>query len=380
MDLRAHLLELVAPVEIGGRLGTAVLRDASTELGLRLSFEVDGMPVHIEVAPLEEGAPHAARSARLTFAYRAGCEDARVDGEVGLALCRAVAEAAARNEERVLARLGDPDLSHPGGEGKVREVRVARLLERAGGIERPYFTLSPYVGCLIGCRFCYAQSSVGQVRRWMRLPQVPWGSYVDVRVNAPEVLAQELADAPVRPIKFCPIVSDPYQAIEKRYTLTRQCLEVLVEAEPRPVFVLTRSALIERDVDVLARLPGARVGVSLPTIDDEVRAHFEPRGASVAGRVAVLQAMKAAGVATFAVVQPLLPGSLDQLADTLAGAVQSVSIDILQGEYGASADFADPRYAHCRDQSWQIERATALKALLEQRSVSVWDGELPPLY
>ena len=61
---------------------------------------------------------------------------------------------------------------------------------------------------------------------------MPWGSYVDVRVNLPDVLARELVDAPPWPIKFCPILSDPYQAVESRYEVTRSCLTVLRGAAP----------------------------------------------------------------------------------------------------------------------------------------------------
>ena len=77
-------------------------------------------------------------------------------------------------------------------------------------------------------------------------------------------------------------MSDPYQALERRERLTRRCLEVIRDAPaPFPVLVLTRSTLILDDLDLLASLPQAYAGVSLPTVDDEVRRHFEPRAASV---------------------------------------------------------------------------------------------------
>ncbi len=113
----------------------------------------------------------------------------------------------------------------------MREVRVERVLEAAGhGAER-FFKLSPYAGCLIGCRYCYAQTPMSVLRRLEMLPEVAWGSYVDVRVNAAEVLAGELAELAPRPIKFCPILSDPYQAVEARYALSRACLTAIGAAE-----------------------------------------------------------------------------------------------------------------------------------------------------
>jgi DNA repair photolyase len=231
----------------------------------------------------------------------------------------------------------------------------------------------------VGCRFCYAQSRVAEVRRLALLAQAPWGSYVDVRVNAPEVLASELERLPPLPIKFCPIVSDPYHPIERRYRVTRGCLEALGDAAiPRPVLVLTRCRLVERDLDVLAALPRAYVGVSIPTVDDEVRGHFEPRGASISERLALLATFARAGVGTFAVVQPILPGSIPALADALADRCGSVSIDVLRGEFGAAEEFADARFAHARDPAWQNARAAEMREALAARGVAVWEGELPP--
>src|SRR5690606_12848231 len=269
--------------------------------------------------------------------------------------------------------------SHDAEATRIREVTVTHLLELAGSPARRFYTLSPYVGCLIGCRFCYAQSRLDPLRGLLRLPQVPWGSYVDVRINAPEVLAAELRAGARLPIKFCPIVSDPYQAVEQKTGLTRRCLEVIAAADdPPPVMVMTRSDLILRDLDLLRAMPGAWVGASIPTLDDSVRAHFEPRAASIPARLAMLRAFKAAGVRRGVVVQPMLPGPLDALADALAELVDSVSLGVLRGQHGAERDFADPQYSHATDEAWQRERALALAAALEARGVGVWLGELPP--
>lgn len=383
MDLRDALLSLLAPVDIGDDLLPGVrLVGASTELGLRISFDAGGMPVHVEVSPAEEDRPFAARTKHLLFGYRAGGGTGPVDHDTARAVCEAVASVAARHEQEVLdavTRQARSARERSEGSTRVREVTVDRLLEPSGGSNAPYFTLSPYVGCLIGCRFCYAQSRVATVRRLEGLPQAPWGSFVDARVNAPAILRRELEDLPRRPIKFCPIVSDPYHAIEARLRLTRRCLEVLRDTEaPPPVMVLTRSALVERDADVLAALPDAFVGASIPTLDDDVRRHFERRAAPIPERFAMLAALKKKGVATFAVVQPLLPGPVSGLADALAATVDSVSIDVLHGTAGADEEFSDPRFAHAREDAWQAERAQELAAELRVRGVRVWDGELPP--
>jgi len=372
MELRDGLLALLAPLTVGESLGGAVLVCASTELGPRLTFEIDGARVHIEVFPSETERAHAARSERLLFAYRAG----DLDGERGQALCRAVASRASLNERNVLAQLAEPRGEANGSSTRLRQIRGGPMLELAGTPELPWYSLSPYVGCLIGCRFCYAQDRVGISRRLRTLPDAPWGSYVDGRVDGPDVLAQELREVPPHPIKLCPVVSDPYQAVEAKWKLTRGCLERLSEAPTRPVLILTRARLIERDIDVLESLPDARVGFSVPTLDDAVRTWFEPRGAPIDERLGVLRRMKERGIKTFAVVQPMLPGDPDQLADQLAEVADSVSLDILRGEENAASLF--DRHHAARTEAWQRAQLSTLEQALESRGVPRWEGELPP--
>jgi DNA repair photolyase len=192
------------------------------------------------------------------------------------------------------------------------------------------------------------------------------------------VLERELGIAESLPLKFCPIVSDPYQPVERRLGVTRRCLEVLARAAPRPVLVLTRTTLVERDLELIASLPRALVGVSLPTIDDDVRRHFEPRGAPVPERLQTLRRFKDAGVETFAVVQPQLPGEVEALADALAETVASVSLDVLRDAFGAEGDFARTEFHQARSSEWQHSRLEALTRALAARGVPRWTSELPP--
>ena len=381
MRLHSHLLQLLAPFRAGDEVvpGTRLV-GVLLEIGLGWRFRTAAGDVSVEVALAADTERFAARTPRLALSYRAlPVTPAR--SRAGSALCEALAPIVARNEDAVLAAIereaAAEERAAPASR-RVREVEVETALEPALDSPSPFFTITPYVGCVIGCRFCYAQAPIGHMRRLARAAAVPWGSYVDVRVNLPEVLARELVEAPRWPIKFCPILSDPYQAVESRYEVTRSCLGVIRAAAPRPVFVLTRSRLIERDAELLASLPAAWVGASIPTFDDDVCRHFEPRAASVADRFALLRRLRAAGVETFAVVQPMLPGPVEAFADALAECVSSVSIDVLHGVQGAAADFADARYADCAAEEWQRERAAALRAALVRHGVTIWDGDLPP--
>jgi DNA repair photolyase len=373
-------LQLLAPHRVedevvpGARLVGVLL-----EIGLGWRFRTADGDVNVEVALVDEGGRFAARTPRLALSYRAmTLGEAR--SHAGKALCEALAPIVARNEDAVLAAIEQEAAAEERAAAgrRVREVQVETALEPALDSPLPFFTITPYVGCVIGCRFCYAQTPIDHMRRLARAPIVPWGSYVDVRVNLSDVLARELAAAPPWPVKFCPILSDPYQAVESRYEVTRACLTVLRGAAPRPVFVLTRSRLVERDADLLASLPAAWVGASIPTLDDEVRRHFEPRAAPIAERFAFLKMLRAAGVETFAVVQPVLPGPVEAFADALAECVSSVSIDVLHGVQGAAGDFADARVADAAGEEWQRARVAALTAALDRNGVTIWNGDLPP--
>jgi DNA repair photolyase len=364
----AALLGAVGP---GDRLGDGSrIVGIVGETGLALELDVDGAVLEVELVPRASARHERVLTSAFAIGYRVH-EGAPAPARA-LAACRAVADAIAPHEAAVVEELATP-VDVP----RIRELRGGRMLAPARTGLRSFYRLSPYRGCAIGCRFCYAQSRLQPMRALLGLPQAPWGSWVDARIDAAEVLATELATSPALPIKFCPITSDPYQAVERRLRLTRACLDRLREW-PAAVLVLTRSASVLDDVDRIAALRAPWVGVSLPTIDEEVRAHFEPRAASVRERLEVLRTMRSAGVRTFAVVQPLLPGDGRALADALAEVCDGVAIDVLRGEESATSLFDDPRWVGARTDAWQREHALALADELRARSVAVWRDELPP--
>lgn len=378
MDPSDLLRGLLRPRAVGEALAPGLRWiGVSSDVGLRLRVELAGEPLWIDVQPLAEARRYAARSRRLAFTYRTEGGRRELDGRAARSACEAIAALASANEDALLGALRADAVDRP--PGRVRRVTVSQALEPAGDADDPFYTLSPYVGCTIGCGYCYAHRQLVPLRRLLGLPEAPWGSYVDVRHNLPEILADELRRLPPAPIKLCPIVSDPYQAIETRERLTRRVLDALAAADAIwPTLVLTRSLLILEDIDRLRALPRAFAGVSLPTVDDAIRQRFEPRAASVAERLTILRRLREAGIPTHVVVQPILPGSQGVLVDHLAELADSVSIDVLRGEGEASAAFAAPEIAACRDDAWQLERAMALRDRLVQRGVAVWPGELPP--
>ncbi len=208
--------------------------------------------------------------------------------------------------------------------GLVREIEVSRLLIAEGA---GHYYINPYVGCTIGCEFCYVAPRADMSRVLKGLPSLPWGRYVDVKVNAAEVLRREIRRHPAGIVRLSPILTDPYQPLERRYRITRRCLEVLADAGGFKPVILTRASRVCEDIELLRRFPAAAVGFSIPTDDDRVRQKFEPGADPVEERISVLRRCHEAGLKTFAVVQPMLPMDPERLADLLAPHIDAVRVD-----------------------------------------------------
>lgn len=379
MDARSLLARLIAPLTLGDELMGHRIEEITEAHGMRLVVSRGDKRVFLDVDAREDGYPFAASTSRLAISYRSARQNEPMLAREGRALADALAAVLVRNEAAVLDAFAEQSrtMTRIEGTARVREVRVSHALEGAGEGEAAFDTVSPYVGCLIGCSFCYAQERLGRTRALLGLADVAWGSWVDARVNVAEVLRAELARAPARPLKLCPIVSDPYHAIERRHRLTRGVLEVLRDDGRRDALVLTRSAMVRDDLELLASMR-AHLGFSIPTLREEVRAVLEPRSAPIAERLAILGEARSRGVRTFAMVQPIFDRDVAALADALAAACDSVQLDVLRGAYGAKDTLAAPALRELARDDVQVELAEALRHALVKRGVAVWSGELPP--
>jgi len=126
-------------------------------------------------------------------------------------------------------------------------------------------------------------------------------------------------------------VCDPYQPLEAKYKLTRRCLEILAE-NGWPVVIQTRSPLILRDMDILKKAKNFEAGLTVTTADDNVRKMFEPKAPAIEERLAALAELHRAGIKTYAMIAPMLPGSAD-LAELLAGKIDYAIVDRLNYHY-----------------------------------------------
>lgn len=204
----------------------------------------------------------------------------------------------------------------------VREIQAKTILS-ASKIY-PY-VVNPYVGCQHGCSYCYA--------RFMKRVtghREPWGGFVDVRINAADLLGRELKKKK-RGRVWVSGVCDPYQPLEASYTLTRQCLELLVQNR-WPVIIQTRSPLVLRDIDLLKEAEDVEVGLSVTTADDTIRTLFEPSAPPIPERIRALGELHNAGIRTYAMIAPLLPGA-GGLAGLLKGKVDYILVDRMNYHY-----------------------------------------------
>jgi DNA repair photolyase len=172
------------------------------------------------------------------------------------------------------------------------------------------YSLNPYRGCQHNCAYCYAPNV-------LRVPREQWGECVEVKTNIPIVLAKEL-NVKKTGIVGISTVTDPYQPLERTYSLTRRCLEQLVTSD-FPAHIQTKSALVTRDIDLLCRFSDTQVMMSIGTLNDEERRMLEPLTSPIPERLEALQKLSNAGVKTAVFFGPIYPTmTLDAIPTVLA--------------------------------------------------------------
>ncbi len=172
-------------------------------------------------------------------------------------------------------------------------------------------TINPYRGCEHGCIYCYARPSHAYLGY---SPGLDFESRLLAKPDAAQILKKELAQASYR---CAPIAlgmnTDAYQPIEREYRITREILEVLAEAK-HPFSLVTKSALVERDIDIIAPMAAqglATIFVTITTLDRNISRKSEPRAAAPERRLETLRRLSAAGIPTGVMVAPVIPALTD---------------------------------------------------------------------
>jgi DNA repair photolyase len=211
----------------------------------------------------------------------------------------------------------------------VRRTRTRAALTPSG-LDGFDWALNPYHGCAHRCSYCYAPSVLGEDRE-------AWGRCVEARQNMPTVLSRELRRKE-RGVVGISSVTDPYQPVERRYQLTRFCLERLLRHD-WPVCILTKGDLVVRDLDLLEGFTEAEVGFTITTLDEHQRRLMEPGAPPVARRLAAMRLVSDAGIPTYAFIGPIYPTtSPNELRELVrkvhAGGARYVLVDRLNLKRG----------------------------------------------
>lgn len=183
-------------------------------------------------------------------------------------------------------------------------------------------SINPYRGCEHGCVYCYARPS----HAYLGLsPGLDFESRLTAKANAAEALERELRAPGYRPR---PIMlganTDPYQPVERRHDITRRVLEVLA-AFRHPVMITTKSALVTRDLDILASMAEHRlasVGISITTLEPELARTLEPRATRPALRLETIRALSRAGVPVTVLAAPMIPFVTDHDMERILAAAR----------------------------------------------------------
>jgi len=239
----------------------------------------------------------------------------------------AVSNAAGRFEPTARVRFDDgwqslEDL--PPFRTEVTEERARTVITRNQSPDIAFDrSINPYRGCEHGCVYCFARPTHAYHGLSAGLD---FETRLFVKPDAPELLARELSHPGYQPrVIAMGTNTDPYQPIERQYQVTRRILEVLRDFG-HPVAIVTKSALVARDIDILAPMADkglAKVAVSITTLDPHLSRLMEPRAASPQRRLGTLQRLSEAGIPAAVMVAPLIPALNDMELERILDAAKA---------------------------------------------------------
>ena len=259
---------------------------------------------------------------------------------------------------------------------EVTAEHAKKILTRNNSPDLPFnVSLNPYLGCEHGCIYCFARPSHSYIGL---SPGFDFESRIFAKVNAPELLRQELSRPSYVPEPIAlGVNTDGYQPCERELRLTRRVLEVLHACE-HPVALITKSALIERDIDLLAQMAAKRqaaVAVTITTLDPAIARTLEPRAAAPQRRLRTIRALTEAGIPVGVSIAPVIPfitepdleHVLEAAAD--AGAI-SASYIVLRLPWEVNPLFQQWLQAHFPERAQRV-----MNRIRDMRSGKDYDAE-----
>lgn len=243
---------------------------------------------------------------------------------------------------------------------QVIEERAKTILSRNQSPDIPFsVSLNPYRGCEHGCIYCFARPT----HSYLGLsPGLDFESKIFAKINAPELLRRELAKASYVPEPIAlGVNTDAYQPCERALRLTRRVLEVLHACE-HPVALITKSALIERDIDLLAEMASRRqaaVAITLTTLDHTIARTLEPRAAAPSRRLRTIRTLTDAGIPVGVSIAPVIPFVTEpDLERVMAAAAEAGAINagyvVLRLPWEVSPLFRQWLRAHFPDRAQRV--------------------------
>jgi len=205
----------------------------------------------------------------------------------------------------------------------LKEIKAEKILSLTK-ISLSEYVINHYVGCQYGCLYCY----VKYLKRNRKLKE-QWGDFVNVKINSPELLRKELKNYTSGKVMLGSI-TEVYQPIEKKYKLTRQILEILVEYQI-PVVILTKSDLILRDIDLLKKLPSISVFYTLSFKNNNIKDLFEKNSPDYEKRLKTISELYSNSVNVWVHFGPLIPyfNDAEMIIDDIKGLVGKIEFESL---------------------------------------------------
>jgi DNA repair photolyase len=221
------------------------------------------------------------------------------------------------------------------------------------------YSLNPYRGCEHGCVYCYARPT----HEYLSLSAgLDFETQIFVKEDAPKLLREALLSPRWVPQTVSISgVTDPYQPVERRLELTRRCLEVFAEFR-NPVGIVTKNALVARDIDVLKQLASvnaAMVFLSVTTLDPELARRMEPRASAPAARLRAIEELAKAGIPVGVMNAPIIPGLNDHespavLEAAAAAGAMSAGYTVVRLPFAVKDIFADWLEHHFPDRKQRV--------------------------
>ena len=204
----------------------------------------------------------------------------------------------------------------------IQEIESKSILTKSN-IPNVDLVVNPYVGCEHECIYCYADF----MKRFTNHHE-PWGEFLDVKINGPE-LVKPRGQYNGKEILFSS-VTDPYLPHERKFELTRAILKKLVEHQPK-ISILTKSELVQRDIDIFKQFHDIDIAISVSTINTELAKQLEPRASLPFRRFDALKACQNEGLTTHIFISPILPyiTEIEQIMEMMADHVKYFSFENL---------------------------------------------------